>query len=119
MGEMDRLRKYEQEMAALGEKMKAEKKRRREKEKRDTQRRKLLAGAICLEHGGKDPHFRAQLNTLLLQHVPEGERYLWPELFTAVDASSTPGDALPPEFQADNRERENQYAAFRSGTPRP
>lgn len=116
MGEMDRLRKYEQEMAALGEKMKAEKKRMREKEKRDTQRRKLLAGAICLAHAEKDESFRAQMNRLLIQHVPESDRSLWPELFPPVSGPSPSGDILaaPAQLVA-NEAAADQYAAFRSG----
>ena len=111
MGETDRLRKYEQEIAALNEKMKIEKKRIKEKEKRDTQRRKFLVGAICLEHAEKDPGFRAQIDTLLIQHVPEGDRCLWPELFTAVYDSGPSDDALPAEHPQKVQEREDRYSA--------
>ena len=105
MSDTDRLERLEQELAAIHEKMKAEKKRIREKEKRDTQRRRLLTGAICLEQAGKDPDFKTRIDQLLIRHVPEADRYLWPELFTSVaENGEVAGTVITPAHHAESPE---------------
>ena len=48
-----------------------------EERKRDT-RRKIIAGALALEHASIDPHFRAALQKLIDQNVTrEGDRALF------------------------------------------
>ena len=87
MADSKRLDKLAQQMAALKEQMNAEKKRFREQAKREEERRKFLTGAICLQHAKINLTFKDTLDKLLREHVPEGDRYLWPELFAHEPAN--------------------------------
>lgn len=44
--------------------------------KRDT-RRKIIAGALALEHAERDPSFRETLQRLIREHVKESDRPLF------------------------------------------
>jgi len=81
MADTTRLRRLDNQMATLRQQMADEKKRIRQQEKKEDDRRKFLAGSICLQHAAINLDFKAKLESLLLEHVPEGDKYLWPELF--------------------------------------
>jgi hypothetical protein len=96
MADSKRLEKIEQQIAALQEQKKAEQKRLRRQEKLEDQRRKFLVGAICLQHAKINVTFKEKIEALLREHVPEGDRYLWPELF-GQDNAAAAEETVPQE----------------------
>jgi hypothetical protein len=85
MADTKRLSKMEQEMTDLKQRMAAERKRIRDQEKKEDQKRQSITGAICIQHAAINLTFKATLEELLREHVAEGDRYLWPELFGPED----------------------------------
>lgn len=53
----------------LNERIKRMEAREREKQRKQDTRRKIIAGALALEHLEKDDHFRATMEMLLHEHV--------------------------------------------------
>jgi hypothetical protein len=72
-------------MADLRQRMAAERKRIKDQEKKEDQKRHAITGAICIQHAAINVTFKATLEKLLREHVTEGDRYLWPELFGSED----------------------------------
>jgi hypothetical protein len=99
MADTKRLSKLEQEMIDLKQKMAAERKRIRDQERKEDQKRQTITGAICIQHAAINLTFKATLEKLLREHVVEGDRYLWPELFGSED------DAEETETANDNMQQ--------------
>ena len=68
--QLDALEKQKEQLAARIQKKKAQVRGRQRKE--DT-RRKIIAGALALEHAAHDPAFGATLKRLLQEHVTRPE----------------------------------------------
>jgi hypothetical protein len=76
---MTTLRKRQEEIAAQLKLLEA---REKEQARKNDSRRKIIAGALALEHFEKNPHgeFGRQMFKLLDQYVPERNRALFPVL---------------------------------------
>lgn len=59
--------------AQLQARIKAESAKLRTAERKKDTRRKVIAGALALEHAEQDPAFRATLEKLISKHVPRPE----------------------------------------------
>ncbi|MCQ0990583.1 hypothetical protein [Jiella marina] len=65
----EKLQELNQKKAQLESQIARERARVREAERKRDTRRKIVAGAVVLEHAQKDPEFRAQLDELLRRFV--------------------------------------------------
>ena len=81
MGEISRLEKLEQQRAALQLKIAAEQKKLKDVERRQDTRRKILTGAIALNHANKDAQFNAALRSQLETQIEAKDRYLFPDIW--------------------------------------
>lgn len=68
-----RLSRLQQKAAQLNARIQTERSRIRDAERKKDTRRKIIAGALALEHASRDPAWKAQLDQLLSQHVTRDE----------------------------------------------
>lgn len=115
MADTTRLRKIDQQMAALKQQLAEEKKRIRQQEKKEDDRRKYLTGAIAIDHAKINLTFRQTLEKLIREHAPEGDKYLWPELFTANDNQEETTDNENQAAQDDIQAFHSAYLAIGDG----
>jgi hypothetical protein len=78
----DRLKKLQQSLAATKLEIMAIKTAEKKQERQKDARRKIIAGALALEHAEKNPgsEFAKQLLTLLHHYTRPHERHLFPVL---------------------------------------
>ena len=69
----EKLAALQQQKAQIDARIKAEAAKVRTAERKKDTRRKVIAGALALEHAQRDPAFRATLNKLIGENVPRPE----------------------------------------------
>lgn len=74
-----KIAQLEAKKARLDAQVKAEKAKITTQKRKEDTRRKIVAGAIALEHMEYDPTFKQKMEQLLEKHVKESDRYLFEE----------------------------------------
>ena len=96
----ERLQKLEEQKQKLSAKISKQKATLTAKKRKDDTRRKIIAGALALEHMEKDHGFRETMTRLLRDHVKESDKALFnPELSPPPAAPTAPQEQRhPSEF---------------------
>lgn len=82
----EKIKALEQKQSQLAEQIKNQKARIKGKKRKEDTRRKIVAGAIALEHMAHDENFRHVMEGLLKKHVKESDLHLF-EIQKATDLS--------------------------------
>jgi hypothetical protein len=100
---IDKIKTLEQQIQHLQEQKKAAEAQQREADRKADTRRKILIGALALEHWEKnrDSEFSRVLHRLADEYVTRPhDRALFPELAPLPEAGDTPATATPEEGAA-------------------
>ncbi|OYV24712.1 MAG: hypothetical protein B7W99_00870 [Rhodospirillales bacterium 20-58-10] len=93
----DRIEALRQKRAQLDAQLKAAEARATEQARKEDTRRKVIAGALALEHMSKNPNseFAKIMGKLLDEYVRTNDRYLFPSLPTKPETEQASVDPAP------------------------